>query len=80
MQTRARTILFGGIVGSALVLSGCGSIPTSGFGRADADPNSSQPNLKGIQIVDVTDSVAKQLFDQRATRQFSDAFAVTVLN
>ena len=75
MQTRARTILFGGIVGSALVLSGCGSIPTSGFGRADADPKSSQPNLKGIQIVDVTDSVAKQLFEQRATRQFSDAFA-----
>ena len=31
--------------------------------------------LRGIQIVDVTDSVAKQLLDQRATRQFSDVFA-----
>ena len=73
MQTRIPSILFGSIVGSALLLSGCNSIPTSGFLRSDADPKSTQPNLKGIQIVDVTDSVAKQLFAQRATRQFSEA-------
>ena len=78
MQTRIPTLLLSGILGSALLLSGCNSIPTSGFGRADADPKSTQPNLKGIQIVDVTDNVAKQLFEQRATRQFSDAFAATV--
>ena len=77
MLIRFHTILLGGIFGSTLLLSGCNSIPTSGFGRADADPNSTQPNLKGIQIVDVTDSVAKQLIEQRATRQFSDAFAAT---
>ena len=75
MQTRTSTTLLGSIFGAAVFLSGCNSIPTSGFGRADADPKSSQPNLKGIQIVDVTDDVAKQLFDKRATRQFSDAFA-----
>lgn len=78
MQTRIPTLFLSGIFGSALLLSGCNSIPTSGFGRADADPKSTQPNLKGIQIVDVTDRVAKQLFEQRATRQFSDAFASTV--
>lgn len=76
MQTRIPSILFGSIVGSALLLSGCNSIPTSGFLRSDADPKSTQPNLKGIQIIDVTDGIAKQLFDQRATRQFSDAFGV----
>ena len=75
MQTRITSILLGSIVGSTLLLSGCNSIPTSGFLRSDADPKSTQPNLKGIQIIDVTDGVAKQLFDQRATRQFSDAFA-----
>ena len=74
MQTRSSTTLLGLIFGSTLLLTACGSIPTSGFGRADADPKSTQPNLKAIQIVDVTDGVAKQLFDQRATRQFSDAF------
>ena len=75
MQTRISTTLLGSIVGAAVLLTGCNSIPTSGFLRSDADPKSTQPNLKGIQIVDVTDGVAKQLFDKRATRQFSDAFA-----
>ena len=75
MQTRISTTLLGSIVGAAVLLTGCNSIPTSGFLRSDADPKSTQPNLKGIQIVDVTDGVAKQLYEQRATRQFSDAFA-----
>ena len=74
MQTRPSITLLSSLFGAAVLLSGCNSIPTSGFLRSDADPKSTQPNLKGIQIVDVTDSVAKQLFDQRATRQFSDAF------
>ena len=77
MHTRIQTIFLGSIFGSALLLTGCNSIPTSGFLRSDADPKSTQPNLKGIQIVDVTDGVAKQLFDQRAMRQFSDAFTAT---
>ena len=75
MQTRIPTTLLGSIFGAAVLLSGCNSLPTSGFLRSDADPKSTQPNLKGIQIIDVTDSVAKQLYDQRAMRQFSDAFA-----
>ena len=75
MQTRTSITLLGSIFGAAVLLSGCNSIPTSGFLRSDADPKSTQPNLKGIQIVDVTDGVAKELFDKRATRQFSDAFA-----
>lgn len=75
MQTRIPTTLLGSIFGAAVLLSGCNSLPTSGFLRSDADPKSTQPNLKGIQIIDVTDSVAKQLYEQRATRQFSDAFA-----
>lgn len=75
MQTRIPTTLLGSIFGAAVLLSGCNSLPTSGFLRSDADPKSTQPNLKGIQIIDVTDSVAKQLYEQRAMRQFSDAFA-----
>ena len=75
MQTRTSITLMGSIFGAAVLLTGCNSIPTSGFLRSDADPKSTQPNLKGIQIVDVTDGVAKELFDKRATRQFSDAFA-----
>ena len=74
MQTRFSNTLVGVIFSSIFLLTGCNSIPTSGFGRADADPKSTQANLRGIQIIDVTDVVAKQLFDQRAARQFSDAF------
>ena len=76
MQTRLSTVLLSLIFGSTLLLTACGSIPTSGFGRADADPKSTLLNLTGIQIINVTDGVAKQLFDQRATRQFSNAFGV----
>lgn len=76
MQIRPSIALSGSILSAVLLLSGCNSLPTSGFLRSDADPKSTQLNLKGIQIVDVTDSVAKQLYDQRATRQFSEAFAV----
>ncbi|MEQ1515686.1 MAG: polysaccharide biosynthesis/export family protein, partial [Usitatibacteraceae bacterium] len=75
MQIRSSTLLFGAIFSGATLLSGCNSLPTSGFLRSDADPKSTQPNLKGIQIVDVTDGVAKQLLDRRATRRFSEAFA-----
>jgi len=74
MRNRVLNFPLAGIVGLLLFLSGCGSIPTSGFIRSDADPKSTQANLNGIQIVDVTDRIAKQLFDQRQTRQFSDAF------
>ena len=77
MQNRIRILAFGSILGAAIFLSGCNSIPTSGFMRSDAEPQSSQPNLQGIQIVDVTNTVARQLLEQRATRQFSDAFAAS---
>jgi polysaccharide export outer membrane protein len=74
MNTSNRILAFGIIAGTAIVLSGCNSLPASGFLRSDAEPESNQPNLSGIQIVDVTDSVARQLFAQRATRRFSEAF------
>ena len=76
MRFSTNTTTFLLVFAAASLLSGCNSIPTSGFVRADADPKSITENLKGIQIVDVNDGVARKLFAQRATRQFSEAFTL----
>ncbi len=55
------------------LLSGCNTVPSSGFLRGDAEPKSTNPNLARIQIIDVDEAVANQLFLQRKTKLFSDA-------
>ncbi|RQT14703.1 polysaccharide export protein [Burkholderia contaminans] len=57
---------------TAAFLTGCSSIPTSGPSRSQIQqvPQSANPN--GIQIVDVTDAVARQLFSGRRTADFAN--------
>lgn len=61
-------------VGIAVVMAGCSAIPASGPTRnqiAEANANS---NAAGIQIVDVTDDVARRLFVERRNSDFASTF------
>jgi polysaccharide biosynthesis/export protein len=49
------------LVGGAVLLAGCSSIPTSGPSRSQIVNASQTPSAVGIQIVDVTDEVARKL-------------------
>ena len=62
------------IIGGAALLAGCaGAIPTSGPSRAQIDQAAQAPNVTGIQIVDVTDDVARKLLAERTRADFSAA-------
>src|SRR5262245_9797566 len=59
-------------VAGAVMLAGCaGAIPTSGPSRAQIDRVGTAPDAAGIQIVDLTDSVARQLFAERRSADFA---------
>ncbi|MDW9255280.1 putative polysaccharide export protein [Burkholderia thailandensis] len=55
----------------AITLAGCSSIPTSGASSAQITRAAESPS--GIQIVDVTEDVARQLFADRNTADFVTA-------
>jgi polysaccharide biosynthesis/export protein len=57
----------------AIALSGCSAIPTSGPGRAQVADAGAPNNTNGIQIVDVTDDVARQLYAERSKTDFATA-------
>ncbi|BCQ51608.1 polysaccharide biosynthesis/export family protein [Burkholderia gladioli] len=59
-------------IGCAIGLSACSAIPTSGPSRSQVSQAASDHNSAGIQIVDLTDSVARQLFAERKLGDFSD--------
>jgi polysaccharide biosynthesis/export protein len=56
-----------GLVG----LGACSAIPTSGPSRSQVDAAATKGNPQGIQIIDVTDSVARQLYAKRAHADFA---------
>jgi polysaccharide export outer membrane protein len=59
-------------VAGAVMLAGCaGAIPTSGPSRSQIDRVQSAPDAAGIQIVDLTDSVARKLFAERRSADFA---------
>lgn len=55
----------------AISLSGCSSIPTSGPSSSQISKAAAPANPAGIQIVDVTDDVARKLFAERTVGDFS---------
>lgn len=61
----------------ASVLAGCSAIPTSGpsTARINQVGDSSDPtrNIAGIQVVDVTDDIARKLFAERTQTDFASA-------
>ncbi|WP_175811823.1 polysaccharide biosynthesis/export family protein [Burkholderia contaminans] len=62
------------IIGGAALLAGCaGAIPTSGPSRSQIDDAGQAPNATGIQVVDVTDDVARKLLAERTHSDFSAA-------
>ncbi len=65
---RALSVAF---VGGSALLAGCSAIPSSGPSRAQIDQAGGQPADSGIQVIDVTDAVARKLFDERRQADFS---------
>ncbi|WP_133791543.1 polysaccharide biosynthesis/export family protein [Paraburkholderia silvatlantica] len=55
----------------AIALSGCSAIPTSGPGRSQVADAGASGNVNGIQVVDVTDAVARELYSEHATADFA---------
>ncbi|MBE2968025.1 polysaccharide export protein [Burkholderia cepacia] len=70
MSSLSRNALRAGLLGGLLFLFGCSSIPTSGPNRAQINQAASGSNAAGIQIVDVTDDVARKLYSERARADF----------
>ena len=63
----------------AAVLPGCVDLPNVGFLRpaADAAPAKAEPNLQGMQVVDLTDAVARKVLAQKSVILFSETFGNT---
>ena len=61
----------GVLLAATVMLSSCSTIPTSGPSQGQVQA----AGKVGIQIVDVTDSVARQLLEARTQRLFSEVFS-----
>nr|WP_232071180.1 polysaccharide biosynthesis/export family protein [Paraburkholderia pallida] len=59
------------IVGGVMGLGACSGIPTSGPSRSQVSRAGVQGNPDGIQIVDITDAVARKLYSERGSASFS---------
>ncbi len=64
-------MVFAAVAFGAISLSGCSSIPTSGPSTSQINNAGVAANPAGIQIVDVTDDVARKLFAERSIGDFS---------
>lgn len=54
------------------MLAGCSTIPSSGPSRGDVDSVADQSNNAAIQLVEVTEAVARRLLAQRSQHLFSE--------
>jgi polysaccharide export outer membrane protein len=64
-------VIFTAVVFGALLLGGCSSIPASGPSSSQIGRASAPANPAGIQIIDVTDDVARKLFAERSVADFA---------
>ena len=65
-------MLWATYVAGAIMLTACaGAIPTSGPSRFQVNQAASAPDSAGIQIVDLTDTVARKLFSERNSADFA---------
>ncbi|CAE6874025.1 hypothetical protein R69746_08644 [Paraburkholderia aspalathi] len=71
MSRLSRRIVSIVVAFGAVMLGGCSSIPTSGPSRSQINNAGATANPAGIQIVDVTDDVARKLFAERSIGDFS---------
>jgi polysaccharide biosynthesis/export protein len=71
-QTQARALPAALVL--TLLLAGCNTVPTSGPSRSQVEAAGAQNNIDGVQIVDVTEPVARQLLSLRSQQNFFDTF------
>jgi polysaccharide export outer membrane protein len=71
MSRLSRRVVLSAIALGALSLGACSSIPTSGPSSAQVSNAAAAANPQGIQIVDVTDDVARKLFAERTIGNFA---------
>ncbi|MFM0595040.1 MULTISPECIES: polysaccharide biosynthesis/export family protein [Paraburkholderia] len=71
MSRLSSRLVFAAVAFGALSLGGCSSIPTSGPSSSQINNAGAAANPAGIQIVDVTDDVARKLFAERSIGDFS---------
>lgn len=62
------------------LLSACGHIAGSGFLRSILEPAVGEPKFNGIQLVEVTGPVARQLAARQSTRLFSETLGSKALD
>lgn len=61
----------------ALSLPGCVDLPSVGFLRSEVKPENAEPGLQGMQVVDLTDAVARKVIAQKTQILFSETFGNT---
>lgn len=62
---------------AALALSGCVDLSGAGFLRSELKPENAQPGLQGMQLVDLTDAVARKVIAGKSSVLFSETFGNT---
>ncbi|NKJ45326.1 capsular biosynthesis protein [Burkholderia sp. SG-MS1] len=71
MSRLSRRLVLSAVALGVLSLGACSSIPTSGPSSAQVSNAAAPANPQGIQIVDVTDDVARKLFAERSIGNFA---------
>jgi len=61
----------------ALPLTGCVQLAGSGFVRSELKAEGAEPGLQGMQIVDLTDAVARKVIAKKSRLLFSETFGTT---
>ncbi|MFM0355277.1 polysaccharide export protein [Paraburkholderia nemoris] len=70
MSPLSRSTFFAAFYLSILALPGCSSVPTSGPSSSQIGRAGDAANTAGVQVVDVTDVVARRLFSERHATDF----------
>ncbi|WP_322013614.1 polysaccharide biosynthesis/export family protein [Paraburkholderia sp. J12] len=73
MSRVSGSVFYVACIGAVAMLGGCAGIPTSGPSGAQIERAGESSNVSGIQIVDITDEVARKLITERDNSDFSGA-------
>jgi polysaccharide biosynthesis/export protein len=57
-----------------VLLPGCADLPGVGFLRSQVKPENAEPGLQGMQLVDLTDAVARKVIALKSAILFSETF------
>jgi len=76
MPTGNRRKLVIALIGG-VALPGCVDLASSGFLRSSLKPEDAEPGLQGMQLVDLTDAVARKVIASKRSILFSETFGNT---